>query len=360
MQHILEQFQDQVRGAASAKRALRIRGGGTKDWYGQRLEGDILDTRAYTGIIDYEPTELVITARCGTPLAEIDAALAERGQMLAFEPPHFGDGATLGGTIASGLSGPRRANSGALRDFVLGAKLLDGKGDVLTFGGQVMKNVAGYDVSRLLAGSLGTLGLLLEVSVKVLPRPFAETTLRFEMSEEDAIRRLNEWGGQPLPLSASCWHDGALALRLSGARAAVEAAVHSLGSAYGGDIMPDCARFWEDLREQRHAFFAAGSDEEAPLWRLSVPSTAGPIALDGPQLIEWGGAQRWLRADGDAAASQRLRAIAAAAGGHATLFRGGDKSAGVFQPLAPAIARIHERLKAGFDPSGIFNPGRMY
>jgi glycolate oxidase FAD binding subunit len=355
MQQILEQFQDQVRSAAAVGRALRIRGGGTKDWYGQGLEGDILDTRAYAGIIDYEPTELVITARCGTPLAEIEALLSERKQMLAFEPPHFGEGATFGGTVAAGLSGPRRANSGGLRDFVLGTKLLDGKGDVLTFGGQVMKNVAGYDVSRLLAGSLGTLGLLLEVSVKVLPRAFAETTLRFEMSELEAIRKLNEWGGQPLPLSASCWHDGVLALRLSGAQAAVDAAVRSLGTAHGGHIMPDCARFWASLREQHHGFF----DGDAPLWRLSVPSTAGPIALGGPQLIEWGGAQRWLRADGDAATAQRIRSAVAACGGHATLFRGGDKSVGVFQPLAPAIARIHERLKAGFDPSNIFNPGRM-
>jgi glycolate oxidase FAD binding subunit len=298
----------------------------------------------------------VITARCGTPLAEIEAALAERKQMLAFEPPHFGEGATLGGAIAAGLSGPRRANSGGLRDFVLGTKLLDGKGEVLTFGGQVMKNVAGYDVSRLLAGSMGTLGLLLEVSVKVLPVAFREATLRFAMNETDAIRKVNEWSGQPLPLSASCWHDGVLALRLSGARAAVDAALRSLGTAHGGDIMPDCAGFWTSLREQRHAFF----DGDAPLWRLSVPSTAGAIALEGPQLIEWGGAQRWLRADSDAATAERIRAEAAACGGHATLFRGGDKRVGVFQPLAPAIARIHERLKAGFDPSGIFNPGRMY
>jgi glycolate oxidase FAD binding subunit len=359
MQQILERFQDQVRAAASAGRPLRLRGGGSKDWYGQQLDGDILDTRAHAGIIDYEPTELVITARCGTPLAEIASALAERKQMLAFEPPHFGAGATLGGTIAAGLSGPRRASSGALRDFVLGAKLLDGKGEVLTFGGQVMKNVAGYDVSRLLAGSLGTLGLLLEVSVKVLPLPFAETTLRFDMSEPDAIRRLNEWGGQPLPISASCWIDGVLALRLSGAQAAVDAAVRSLGGAHGGHIMPDCPRFWADVREQRHAFFAAGSDDNAPLWRLSVPSTAGAIAL-GPQLIEWGGAQRWLRADGDAATAERIRSTVTACGGHATLFRGGEKRVGVFQPLAPAIAKIHERLKAGFDPANIFNPGRMY
>jgi glycolate oxidase FAD binding subunit len=355
MQQILEQFQSQVRAAAGDKRALRIRGGGTKDWYGQAFDGEMLDTRAYAGIVDYEPTELVITARCGTPLSEIEAALAERKQMLAFEPPHFGDGATLGGTIAAGLSGPRRASSGALRDFVLGAKLLDGKGEVLTFGGQVMKNVAGYDVSRLLAGSMGTLGLLLEVSVKVLPVAYREATLRFAMNEVDAIRKLNEWAGQPLPISGSCWHDGVLALRLSGAQAAVDAALRSLGGAHGGELMPDCDRFWASLREQRHAFF----DGDAPVWRLSVPSTFGAIDL-GPQLIEWGGAQRWLRADGDAATAQRIRATATACGGHATLFRGGDKSAGVFQPLAPAIARIHERLKAGFDPSNIFNPGRMY
>jgi glycolate oxidase FAD binding subunit len=353
MQNLVEHFQELVRNG----RPLRIRGGGTKDWYGQRLEGDILDTRAYAGIVDYEPTELVITARCGTPLAEIEAGLAARGQMLAFEPPHFGTGATIGGAIASGLSGPRRANAGAARDFVLGCKLLDGKGDVLSFGGQVMKNVAGYDVSRLLAGSLGTLGLLLEVSVKVLPRAPREATLVFEgVHEVDAIRRLNEWAGQPLPVSASCWHDGVLALRLSGANAAVDAAIRSLGGAHRGDLMPDCARFWAGLREQQHAFF----DGDMPLWRLSVPSTVGAIVLGSPQLIEWGGAQRWLRAPGDAATAERIRATVAACGGHATLFRGGDGSAGVFEPLAPAVARIHERLKAGFDPAGIFNPGRMY
>ncbi len=349
MQNLVVHFQELVRNG----RPLRIRGGGTKDWYGQRLEGDVLDTRDYTGIVDYEPTELVITARCGTPLVEIEAALAERGQMLAFEPPHFGSQATLGGAIASGLSGPRRANSGAVRDFVLGCRLLDGKGDVLSFGGQVMKNVAGYDVSRLLAGSLGTLGLLLEVSIKVLPRAPREATLVFEgVNEVDAIRNLNEWAGQPLPVSASCWHDGMLALRLSGANAAVDNAIRTLG----GDVMPDCARFWASLREQQHAFFAG----DMPLWRLSVPSTVGAIVLGSPQLIEWGGAQRWLRAPGDAATAERIRATVAACGGHATLFRGGEKGVGVFQPLAPAIARIHERLKAGFDPAGIFNPGRMY
>jgi len=348
----IQYFRDQVLAAASFGTALRIRGGGTKDWYGQRCDGAILDTRAHSGIIDYEPTELVITARCGTPLAEIEAVLADRKQMLAFEPPHFGEGATLGGAIASGLAGPRRASSGAVRDFVLGVKLMDGTGQELTFGGQVMKNVAGYDVSRMLAGSLGTLGLMLEISVKVLPRALCETSIAFAVSEIDALRMLNEWGGQPLPVSASCWHDGALTVRLSGARAAVDAAVRRLG----GERVPDAGAFWSGLREQRHRFF----DGSEALWRLSVPTAAGAIVLKGEQLIEWGGAQRWLKVDGDAAMAAGIRRSVAAAGGHATLFRGGDKSVGVFQPLAPAVAKIHERLKTAFDPSHIFNPGRMY
>jgi len=348
----IEKFREQVLAAAAGKRALRIRGGGTKDWYGQGLSGEVLDTRAYSGVVDYEPTELVITARCGTPLAEIEAVLAGRNQMLAFEPPHFGEGATLGGAIAAGLSGPRRASVGAVRDFVLGTKIMDGKGEVLTFGGQVMKNVAGYDVSRMMAGSLGTLGLILEVSIKVLPRAFAETSLRFTASEIDAIRKLNEWGGQPLPISASCWTDGVLTVRLSGAQAAVDAAVRSLG----GDEVRDCGEFWTSLREQQHQFF----EREGALWRLSVPSTTGALILKGEQLIEWGGAQRWLMTDADPATAQGIRRTVEAAGGHATLFRGGDKSVGVFHPLAPAVAKIHERMKAAFDPSHVFNPGRMY
>ena len=343
-------FRNRILAAVAGGHTLRIRGGGTKDFYGQSVEGEILDIGGYDGIVDYEPSELVITARCGTPLAHIEAMLAERGQMLAFEPPHFGDGATFGGAIASGLSGTRRATSGAVSDFVLGAVLMDGRGEVLRFGGQVMKNVAGYDVSRLLAGSLGTLGLILQASVKVLPRAVAESTRRFEMSELDALARLNEWGGQPLPISASCWHEGVLSLRLSGAQAAVDAAERQLG----GERVDEGARFWRSVREQRHAFF----DGADCLWRLSVPSAAGALILRGGQLIEWGGAQRWLKADASRADS--IRRTVKAAGGHATLFRGGDKSVGVFQPLAPAVATIHQRLKASFDPSQVFNPGRMY
>ncbi|MES2257895.1 MAG: glycolate oxidase subunit GlcE [Pseudomonadota bacterium] len=351
MQAIVEQFRRQVLAATSNHAPLRLRGGGSKDWYGQAAAGDLLDTRAYAGVVDYEPTELVITARCGTPLAEIEALLAQHRQMLAFEPPRYGAASTIGGVVAAGLSGPRRASAGAVRDFVLGAKLMDGHGEVLNFGGQVMKNVAGYDVSRLLAGSLGTLGLILEVSLKVLPLPLREATLRFELDEITALRRLNEWAGQPLPVSASCWHRGVLTLRLSGADAAVRAALLKLGGAQLAE--EEAASWWSSLRDQTHDHFGG-----ADLWRLSVPPAASAVILKGEQLIEWGGGQRWLKVEQGNA--QEIRSTAAAVGGHATLFRAQDKSAGVFHPLAPALAKIHERVKLAFDSAGIFNPGRMY
>lgn len=350
MTDIASQFGARIRAAAQAGQPLRLRGGGTKDWYGGALAGDVLDTRAYTGVVSYEPTELVITARCGTPLAEIEALLATHNQMLAFEPPRFGLDSTIGGVVASALSGPRRATAGAVRDFVLGAVLMDGRGEALRFGGQVMKNVAGYDVSRLLAGSLGTLGLILELSLKVLPRPVCEASLRFAMSEIDALTRLNQWAGQPLPLSASCWHDGVLTIRLSGAEAAVGAARRALG----GDEVIDAAAFWTALRDQTHGFFDGDT-----VWRLSVPSAASAIIVGGEQLIEWGGAQRWLKL-GDGGDADAIRRTVAAAGGHATRYRSNDKRIPVFHPQAAAVAAIHHRLKAWFDPAGIFNPGRLY
>ncbi len=351
MQDVIERYAQRIRSAAADKTPLRLRGGGTKDFYGQALAGDVLDTRAYAGIVAHEPTELVITVRCGTPLAELEAALRAQGQNLAFEPPHFGAGATVGGMIAAGLSGPRRQAAGAVRDFVLGVRMLDGRGDDLSFGGQVMKNVAGYDVSRPMAGSLGTLGLILEVSLKVLPLPFAEATTKLELPQDKAIAMLNHWGGQSLPISASAWAEGYLALRLSGAASAVKAARETIG----GEAMEaeQALRFWGGIREQTDVFF--GSDK--PLWRLSVPSVTPPLALPGDELIEWGGAQRWLASNADA---RTIRETAARAGGHATLFRAADKSAGVFTPLAPALAKIHRNLKQAFDPAGIFNPGRMY
>jgi glycolate oxidase FAD binding subunit len=356
---VIERFAESVRAASRRGAPLRLRGGGTKDFYGQELEGEVLDTRAHAGIVSYEASELVITARCGTKLAEIESAMRERGQMLAFEPPHFAqfgsDGATLGGMVAAGLSGPRRQAAGALRDFVLGVKIMDGRGEVLSFGGQVMKNVAGYDVSRLIAGSLGTLGIILEVSLKALPLPTSEATLRLELPEDKAIETLNKWGGRPVPISASAWTGGELGVRLSGAAAAVAAAREKIG----GELV-DAAqgeRFWTGIREQTDPFFRSSIENGAPLWRISVPSATPPLKLPGEPLIEWGGALRWLCSRAEA---RTVREAAKRAGGHATLFRGGDKSIGVFQPLSPALMKIHRELKREFDPHGIFNRGRMY
>ena len=343
---MLAAFQERIRAAAGSGAPLRLRGGGSKDFYGGALAGDVLDTRGHAGIVSYEPTELVVTARCGTRLDELEATLAANGQMLAFEPPRFGAQATLGGCVAAGLSGPRRAAAGAVRDFVLGARLLDGRARELSFGGQVMKNVAGYDVSRLLAGSLGTLGLLLEISLKVLPRPAEELTLQLELSEEAALEALNRWAGQPLPVTASAWRGGVLCLRLSGAASAVRAAAKSIG----GKTVADP---WAGIREQTDPYFAG----DTPLWRLSVPSHAPALGLPGEQLIEWGGALRWLRTAADAAA---VRAAASRAGGHATLFRAASKEAGAFAPLSPMLLQLHRQLKAAFDPAGIFNPGRLH
>ncbi|MBS1140157.1 MAG: linked oxidase, N-terminal [Proteobacteria bacterium] len=337
-----------VRSAHDSAAPLRIRGAGSKDFYGGLLAGDLLDVSGYRGITAYEPTELYITARCGTPLSEIEATLAEKGQMLAFEPPHF-SGATAGGCVAAGLSGPRRQQAGAVRDFVLGVKLVDGTGQVLNFGGQVMKNVAGYDVSRLIAGSFGTLGVIAEVTLKVLPRPVAEQTLVFSMDRGEALKKLNQWGGQPLPISASFWHQGQLWLRLSGAGAAVEAACRKLG----GDPAVNAKNHWNSIREQTHPAFAGDI-----LWRLALPSTAPCPGLDDLRAIEWGGALRWYAGEQSA-----IRGAAARLGGHAVLYRAPESLRcleGAFAPLSPALLALHRRLKKAFDPKGILNPGRLY
>lgn len=355
MQDIVGQFAGIIRAAAEDKVPLRIRSGGSKDFYGNRIlerNDRVLDVSAYVGIVDYEPTELVLTARAGTRLADLETELRKHGQMMAFEPPYFGSTATLGGCVATGLSGPRRASAGAARDFVLGVRMLDGRGDDLRFGGQVMKNVAGYDVSRLMAGSMGTLGLLLEISFKVLPLPAMEITLRMAMKEAEAIERMNRWAAKPLPVSATCFHDGGLAVRLSGAEPAVRAAHAKLG----GDEIDDGEVFWESVREQSHSFFQSGKS----LWRLSVKSTASPLQLPpGKQLMEWGGALRWWACETDVDTGV-VREVAKAAGGHATLFRSHESCADVFHPLEPAMMTVHRRLKEKFDPMGILNPGRMY
>lgn len=353
----LAALRDTIRASQALGTPLRLRGGGTKDFLGGPLDGEPLDTRAFAGIVAYEPTELVVTARCGTPLAELEAELSAQGQMLAFEPPAFGAGATIGGVIAAGLSGPRRASAGAARDFVLGASMLAASGDLLHFGGQVMKNVAGYDLSRLLCGSMGVLGLITEVSLKVLPRPAAERTLAMPLPAADAIRLLNDWAGQPLPISATAWQGGSLRMRLSGARAAVDAAVARFTSANGAiELDPvESVRTWADLREQRDPFFSGAGR----LWRLSVPSAAPLFELPGTQLVEWGGALRWFRTDADVAT---VRGAAARVGGTAMLFRGraDDDRRQAVHPMPEVSMRIQQRLKREFDPKGIFNPGRLH
>ena len=372
----------QVRAAAAAGTTLRLRGGGSKDFYGESLQGDILDTTSLNGVVSYEPTELVVTALAGTPLAELEALLLAQGQCLPFEPPHFntnstpalssggthsgiaaGSVATVGGMVAAGLSGPARASVGAVRDYVLGVKLINGKGEHVSFGGQVMKNVAGYDVSRLMVGSMGTLALLTEVSLKVLPVAPLEATLRFDMSQAQALTQLHSWGGQPLPLNASCWLEesgkGALYLRLRGAVAAVEAACVKLGGQRLSNSQ--AAADWQRCRDQQLPWFKERTDTQ-DLWRLSVPQTTPPLDLPDSPLMEWHGGQRWVRAD--AQEGQRLRELMASVGGSATLFIASSaykqSSIARFDSLKPPLDRIHRQLKHEFDPSGVFNPHRMY
>jgi glycolate oxidase FAD binding subunit len=340
---------EQLQSATADGTPLLIQGGGSKAFYGRHCEGRSCLVDAHRGVIDYTPAELVISARAGTPLAELEAVLAEEGQMLAFEPPHFGAGATLGGTVACGLSGPRRPYTGAARDFVLGVRCINGSGEILRLGGQVMKNVAGYDLSRLLTGSLGTLAVLLDIHLKVLPRPERDITLQQCCTAGEAVERCNRWAGQPLPLSGACHVEGRLYLRLSGSAQGVAAAAETIG----GDLLHQGADFWLGLREQQLPFF----QDSTPLWRLSVPAATGELDLDGEQLLDWGGAQRWLKSH---TAPERIRDITAACGGHATLYRHGDRNGAVFHPLPPGMLALQRRLKQSFDPAGILNPGRIY
>lgn len=353
---------EKVRDASAQGRPLCIRGGGSKDFLGGPLVGELLDTRGLRGISSYEPSELVVTVRAGTSLLELEGVLAERNQCLPFEPPRFGNDrriGTVGGMVATGLAGPARVSVGGVRDYVLGATLLNGRGELMNFGGQVMKNVAGYDVSRLLAGSMGVLGVICEVSLKVLPTVPTTLTLRFDMDQAGALRCLNEWAGQPLPISASAWWDDVLVLRLRGAQAAVKAAYQRLG----GDIIPDALafNFWEGLRDQRDEFFHSAEramSSGAGLWRLSVPAAAPPLNLAGEQLVEWGGALRWVVTT---ALPAVLHEAAAAVGGHATLFKGGARDEwAVAAPMSAPLLRIHQQLKSAFDPQQIFNRQRLH
>lgn len=341
--------------------SFKIRGQGSKSFYGMpEHDGPVLSTLDYSGVIDYDPTELVVVAKSGTPISELEALLAQSRQMLAFEPPRFDGKGTVGGMVASGLSGPARISAGAIKDFMLGMTILDSQGAALRFGGTVMKNVAGYDMPRLYTGSLGTLGLIVDVSIKVMPMPVASQTLVFEVSAQESIDRVNQWGGQPLPISATCWHQGRLWVRLAGAHAAIKSAMQKMG----GDPLQEkqAASFWQSVRDQAHDFFSLGlHDQQVQVWRISVPTVSAHLGmLSGETLIEWGGGLRWVKSSEPPAL---IRAQARAAGGHAVLYRTHNmalkREIGTFAELPPALMKIHHRLKQELDPRRIFNPGRM-
>jgi glycolate oxidase FAD binding subunit len=362
---------------------LRIRGGGTKDFYGNQLGGHtVLDTRSHSGITSYEPSELVVTVRAGTPLAELEAALLEKNQYLPFEPPQFAAHGTVGGMVAAGLSGGARAVVGSVRDHILGVQIVNGAGEILNFGGTVMKNVAGYDVSRLLAGSMGTLALITEVSIKVLPIPVADATLMCHIGQVDALALMHRWRAQPLPINSTAWvHDGSAApasdclfVRLRGAKAAVDSALGRIQQdvhAAGGSAIPmdggAAAQDWQTANNHQMPFFTQapvshGADELC-LWRLSLPATTPALQVPHPQYIEWQGAQRWLWARASEQAS--LQAMASAAGGHATLFKSSpsglqtDKAHGAFQPQSAVLTTLNHQLRRELDPHGVFNTGRI-
>lgn len=369
---VWREWAERVRDAADRGACLRVRGGGSKDHLGDTSRGEVLDTRACRGIVAYEPSELVIRARAGTPLAEAEAVLAERGQYLAFEPPRLAFGpeganaSTLGGVVASGLSGPGRVSRGAVRDHVLGCTLMNGRAEVMRFGGAVMKNVAGFDLSRLMAGSMGTLGLLLDVTLKVVPQPVVSATMRFEMPQADALAQVNQWAAQPLPLDASAWWDGLLVLRLRGARAAVASAVQRLYRERRGELLapPVADAFWQGLRDQSDEFFvrarlavAQAGQQGVTLWRLSVPPTTAPLEVHGEQLVEWFGGQRWVCTP---AAPAAVHALAARVGGHAQAVCRSQPAPLVDETaLSPVLRRLHDQVQRAFDPQGVFATGRL-
>ena len=365
MQTLIHQFKDQILNAVSEQKKINIVGGNSKNWYGDQASGEVLNTLGYKGILDYQPEELVITVCAGTSLREVESALDAKNQYFPFEPPHFDDHATIGGMVAAGLAGPGRGQYGGLRDYVLGTKIMDGKGDVLSFGGKVMKNVAGYDVSRLIPGSLGTLSLLLEVSIKVLPKPTRTETLKFQMNAKDAIFYMNSWASQPLPLSASAWlgdsNHGDLWIRLSGANAGVQAAILKLQQGLPSEIMDTsvASQFWESLREQSHSFF---SDSSEPLWRIAVNPLSEPVIKGGKVLMEWNGGQRWFKGKVN---PEEVREIAKQGQGHATLFKYPNSHQGsVFtslseNPLTSALEKVQQRVRQTFDPNRVFQTGRM-
>jgi glycolate oxidase FAD binding subunit len=353
---------ERIQQASQAGQAFELLGHGSKRFYGGVPEGTpwvLSNEPALQDIRAFEPAELYVCAGAGMALSELESALAQQGQYLACEPPMFAGQGTIGGLIATGLSGPGRAYAGGVRDQLLGLSLIDGQGQLMKFGGTVMKNVAGFDVARLMCGAMGTLGLIVEATFKLSPLPRATLTLRFEASQSDALHAMNKAAGQGLPLSASAWWDGSLLIRLAGSPEALAAAAKQLG----GETLPqDLANtFWAGLRHQSDEFFvgamrAIGAGSGVAIWRLSVPSTAPALSAPGEQLVEWGGALRWLvtplGADG-------VRELVRRSGGQATLYAALEKPCAALEPFSGAVAQVHKRLKAQFDPAGVFNPGRL-
>ena len=338
-----------VKNALDTNTRLSIQAGNTKSFYGNAIQENILDVSEHQGIIDYEPSELFITARCGTKLKEIENVLSEHNQMLSFEPPHFGDNATLGGAIACGLSGPRRPYYGAARDCVLGAHIINGKAEYLRFGGQVMKNVAGYDASRLMCGSLGTLAIIMQLSLKVIPRPQAEMTLVFEYPQDVALHKMNQWAQTDLPITATYYEEGNLYIRVAGVEMTLKNVKNNLGGSEinGGEFV------WQLIKEQQREFF----NSSLPLWRVVIPSNCSNLDIQGPSAMEWNGGLRWIKSEEDC---KKIFSIAKTNQGHATLFRAKNKPQDSFQPLEKSIKNIHTKIKHAFDPNCVFNPGKMY
>ena len=344
--HTARQLQQQVQQAIAEQQPLNIFAGNSRAFYGHPVAGEACPVADHQGIIDYQPAELVITVKAGTRLSEIEQTLAGHNQMLAFDPPAFNEASTIGGCVAAGLSGPSRAFSGPVRDFVLGCRMINGRGEIVQFGGQVMKNVAGYDVSRLMAGSLGTLGILLDISLKVLPRPASRLSLKFDMQEEAAIKSIRQWAGQPLPISASCIMQEQLFIRLD----STSSAVYSARQKLGGDVIDNT--IWQQLQDQQMDFF----QQDKNLWRLSLPPATAPLNLPGEQIIEWHGGQRWIHHDGET----DIFALASSLGGHACLYKTRSRADDIFQPLDTQLMRLQRNTKQAMDPMGIFNPGRIY
>lgn len=359
MTDFLDDLCKRVQDAARSGQKLRPVGGGSKDFYGGPLEGETVDMRAWTGIVDYEPTELVITVKAGTLLSEVEAALNENNQELAFEPPRFSANSTIGGVVACGLSGPARLARGPIKDYLLGCTLLDGKGQLLNFGGVVMKNVAGYDVSRVIPGSMGTLGIATELSIKVMPKAISEATLVFDLDLNTSIEQINQWQATPLPINASLYENGKLYVRVRGARAAIDSALKSMA----GIQLPQAqaVSLWDSLRDQTHSFFqATDNSNSSDIWRLAVPPTTVDLALPGEQLIEWGAGLRWLKPTAELKA-ETIRGAAERAGGHATLYRSSQVAARVHSFHTPnkVMLNIQRRLKQQFDPAGVFSINRL-